>query len=239
MKTTMTDNKVRVHVNLAKLKKNGEMFEVDIDPDLAIKFKKGVPGIDIHDVLKAEHIFRDAQKGMVVSSSLLEEVFKTDDVLAIAAIIIRDGEIQLTSEYRNELREQKKRRIISIIQQNGIDPRTKLPHPGHRIESAIEEARIKIDEHKRAEDQVQDVVDGLRAILPISFVMKQIWMKLSAQFAHKSQGALRSMGKIMKENWGADGSWDAIIEIPGGMQEDFFDKLNSLTKGTAQTKIMN
>ena len=75
--------------------------------------------------------------------------------------------------------------------------------------------------------------------MTVSFVMKQIWIKISAQYAHKSQGTLRSLGKIIKENWGADGSWDAVIEIPGGMQEEFFDKLNSLTKGSVETKILN
>ena len=228
-----------MHINLARLKKGGETFEIDVDPDLAIKFKKGVSGIDVRDVLKAEHIFKDAQKGLIASEARLEELFGTDDIIDIASTIIREGEIQLTSEYRNELREQKKRRIIAIIHQNGIDPRTKLPHPVQRIELAMVEAKVRIDEHKRAEDQIQDVVDSMRSILPITFAMKQIWMKISLQYAHKSQGVIRSMGTIIKENWGTDGSWDAIIEIPGGMQEEFFDKLNSVTKGTADTKMIN
>src|SRR3989344_3837923 len=175
----MGEGKERVHINLARLKKGGETFEIDVDPDLAIKFKKGVPGIDVRDVLKAEHVFKDAQKGLIASEARLEELFGTDDIMEIASAIIREGEIQLTSEYRNELREQKKRRIIAIIHQNGIDPRTKLPHPVQRIELAMVEAKVRIDEHKRAEDQIQDVVDSMRSILPITFAMKQIWMKIS------------------------------------------------------------
>jgi ribosome maturation protein SDO1 len=234
----MREGKERVHLNLARIKKHGETFEIDVDPDVAMKFKKGVAGVTIHDVLKAERIFSDAQKGLVVGESRLKEFFGTDDVLKIAETIIKEGEIQLTPEYRAQLRDAKVRRIISIIHQNGIDPRSKAPHPAARIEAAIEEAKVRIDEHKRAEDQVNDVVDALRAVLPITFSKKEIWIRIPAQYAAKIQGTIRSKGKILNETWNNDGSWDVTVEIPGGLQEEFFDKLNSMTHGVIETKII-
>ena len=234
----MRESKERVHLNLARMKKSGEMFEVDVDPDLAMKFKKNVPGVDIREVLRAEHVFKDAQKGLVASGARLMELFGTDDALEVAAIIIKEGEIQVTSDYRSELRETKRRRIISIIHQNGIDPRTKAPHPVQRIEAALEEAKVRIDEHKSPEDQVQDIVDKLRKVMPITFSKKQIWIHVPAVFAVKSQGIVRNMSTIVKESWNNDGSWDVTVEIPGGMQEEFYDKLNSLTQGMIETKIL-
>ncbi|MBI4153148.1 ribosome assembly factor SBDS [Candidatus Woesearchaeota archaeon] len=238
MRREFTPGKERAHLNLARLKKGGEVFEIDVDPELAMKFKKGDASVDIHDVLKAERIFSDTQKGLVASSSTMKDLFGTDNVLDVARIIIQKGEIQLTSEYRQELRDAKKRRIISIIHTNGIDPRTKTPHPMQRIESALDEAKVKIDEYKTAEDQVNGIVEALRKILPISFSKKEIWLCVPASYAPKSQGMIRSMGRLLKEEWKNDGSWEVTIEIPGGLQEEFFDKLNSMTHGNVETKIV-
>jgi len=238
MRREFTPGKERAHLNLARLKKGGEVFEVDVDPELAMRFKKGDTSVDIHDVLKAEHIFSDTQKGFAASTTVMKDLFGTDNVLDIARIIIQKGEIQLTSEYRQQLRDAKKKRIISIIHRNGIDPRTKMPHPMARIESALEEAKVKIDEYKNAEDQVNEVVDALRKVLPITFSQKEIWLHVPAVYAPKSQGMIRSMSKLLKEEWKTDGSWEATVEIPGGLQEEFFDKLNSMTHGNVQTKIV-
>ncbi|HLC20230.1 MAG TPA: ribosome assembly factor SBDS [Candidatus Nanoarchaeia archaeon] len=234
----MMQEKKHVHLNLARIKKDGEMFEVDVDPDLAIKYKKNPASIDIREVLRVENIFKDAQKGLVASSKRMEEFFGTDETLEVAAYIIKNGEIQVSADYRDQLRETKRRRIISIIHQNGIDPRTKAPHPVQRIEAAIEEAKVRIDENKSAEDQVQHIVDQLRRVLPISFSKKQILMHIPALFVTKSQGIVRSMSTIIKESHNSDGSWDVTVEIPGGMQEEFFDKLNNLTKGMIETRIL-
>ena len=234
----MMQEKKHVHLNLARIKKDGEMFEVDVDPDLAIKYKKNPASIDIREVLRVENIFKDAQKGLVASSKRMEEFFGTDETLEVAAYIIKNGEIQVSADYRDQLRETKRRRIISIIHQNGIDPRTKAPHPVQRIEAAIEEAKVRIDENKSAEDQVQHIVDQLRRVLPISFSKKQILMHIPALFVTKSQGIVRSMSSIIKESHNSDGSWDVTVEIPGGMQEEFFDKLNNLTKGMIETRIL-
>ncbi|MDK2783938.1 MAG: ribosome maturation protein, partial [Thermococcaceae archaeon] len=49
---------------------------------------------------------------------------------------------------------------------------------------------------------------------------------------------VRKFGTIKKEEWGSDGSWMFLIEIPGGVEEEFYEKLNALTKGTAVTKLI-
>lgn len=233
----MIEGKERVHINLARLKKGGDIFEVDVDPDLAVRFKRG-EAIDIHDILKAGKVFKDAQKGLVASETRIQELFGTTDSLEVAKAIIKEGEIQLTAEYRAQLREAKKRRIIDIIHHYGTDPRTKTPHPVQRIEAALEEAKVKIDEHKSAEDQVKDVVDGLKRVLPITFAKKEIWVRIPAQFASKTYSTIKAMSTIMREEWKSDGSWEATIEIPGGLEEEFYDKINKATKGNVETKLV-
>ena len=228
--------KERVALNLARIKKSGENFEVDVDPDLALRFKKG-ENIDIMEVLKAPTVFKDAQKGLVASEARMKELFGTSDALQVATIIIKEGEIQLTAEYRAKLREQKKKRIVDIIHRYGVDPRTNAPHPLQRIEAAIEEAKVKIDEHLKAEDQVKAIIEKLRPILPIKIEQKKIKVVIPAQYAPKTYALVKSMATIINEEWKTDGSWEAMVEIPGGIEQEFYDKLNKATKGTVGTEV--
>ena len=230
-------DKERVTFNLAKLRKGGQVFELTIDPDQAIAFKEGKTS-DVKSVLKAEHIYMDVKKGELASEHILKNIFQTEDVLVIAEKILKEGEIQLTAEYREKLREEKKRKIINMIHRNGVDPRTHLPHPETRIEAALEEAKVKIDDFKKAEDQLQDIIKQIRPILPISFEIKEIAVKISPDFAAKSYSTITQFGKILRDDWQTDGSWVVVVEIPAGLQNDFFDKLNDLTHGEIETKIL-
>ncbi len=230
-------DKERVTFNLAKLRKGGQVFELTIDPDQAIAFKEGKTS-DVKSVLKAEHIYMDVKKGELASEHILKNIFQTEDVLVIAEKILKEGEIQLTAEYREKLREEKKRKIINLIHRNGVDPRTHLPHPETRIEAALEEAKVKIDDFKKAEDQLQDVIKQIRPVLPISFEIKEIAVKISPDFAAKSYSTITQFGKILRDDWQTDGSWVVVVEIPAGLQNDFFDKLNDLTHGEIETKIL-
>ncbi len=228
----------KIHINVARLKKAGETFEIDIDPDLAIKFKQGDDSIRIREIMKAPQIFNDAKKGLVASENRMQSVFGTKDPYEVAKIIIKEGEIQLTAEYRAKLVEEKKKKIINIIHRNGIDPRTKLPHPADRIENAFKEAKIHIHEYRKAEDQVKDILAKLRPILPIKFEVREIEVHIPAEFAGKSYSIIKSYCKIKKDNWNNDGSLTTVVEIPAGLTEEFFDKLNNLTHGKVESKII-
>ena len=168
----------------------------------------------------------------------LRVVYQGKEILRGVDFFIKKGEIQLTSEYRKKLREQKKKQIIDYIHRNGVDPRTHAPHPPSRIEAAIEEARIHIDEYKPVDRQVSEILKKLTAILPIKFEVKEIAVKISSQYAGKAFSLLSSFGKILKQEWQKDGSLVAVIEMPGGLEEDFHNKINSLTHGNAETKLL-
>lgn len=231
------DSGQKLHLNLARLKTGGENFEISVNADKAIDFKSGRQ-IDIREVLQAEKIFSDARKGLIASEHLLEKIFNTSDPLEVSKIIIQKGEIQLTSEYRERMREEKKRKIIFLIQRNGINPDNDLPHPAQRIENALVEAKVKIDENKKAEDQVQDVVKKIRLVLPIRFELREIQIRIPAQFAAKSYSLLKNFGTVLKDEWQNDGALLSVVEIPAGLQQDFFDELNKMTRGEVETKLL-
>ena len=222
---------------IARLKKGVEVFEVLVDCDKAIEFKEGKEE-DIKEVLAAEHVYKDAKKGLHASEHEMEKSFETQDALKVAEIVVKEGSIQLTKDYRDKLREEKKKKVVELIRLNAIDSKTGLPHPLVRIENAMEEARVKVDELKSAEDQLNDIVIKLSEVLPIKFEVKKFEIKIPAQFAGSSYSVVKKYGKIVSEDWGNDGSLSVVMEIPPGMSEEFFDQLNKLTHGDMETKEM-
>jgi ribosome maturation protein SDO1 len=224
------------HMNTARLKKGSDVFEIVIDPEKAIAARHGKA--DIREALKVQKIFSDAKKGMLASEQRMQALFGTTDAIEVAKKIVVDGNIQITAEYRQKLTDQKRLQIIEFIRCNGVDPRTHTPHPATRIEAALVEAKVRIDEFKPVEQQVQDVLKALRPILPIKFEIKEIELVIPAQYASKAYSVVKHFGKILSESWQSDGSWRGILEIPGGMEQELYDKLNAATHGELISKVI-
>ena len=108
MRPTKTFDKESVKLNLAKLKKGGENFEIIIEPEKIIDYKNK-KSIDIREVLRYEKIFSDAKKGFIASENRLQALFQTQDPIKISEIILNEGEIQFTQEYRDKILEEKKK----------------------------------------------------------------------------------------------------------------------------------
>lgn len=225
----------KVTFNLAKLKKGGENFEVAIDPDLIVNYKEGKK-VDIKDILKSEKIFSDVKKGLLASVDVMKDLFGTSDIIKVSKIIFDLGEIQFTQEYRQKLQDEKRRKIIQIIHRRGIDPKTGSPHPLTRIENAFEEVKVRIDYFKGAEEQVEGIIKLLRVVLPIRFETKKIEVIVEHEYASKVYSMFPALGKIIEQDWLGNGGLRIIVEMPAGMVNDFFDKLNNVTHGQNETR---
>ncbi len=115
---------------LVKINKQGNNLEILVDCEKALEFRQG-KNIDLDDIIATNSIFKDVKKGEHAKD--LMKFLKTEDFTKISEMIIREGEIQSTSEYKNKLREEKRRRIIEIIHRNAVGPNTNIPHPSTRI----------------------------------------------------------------------------------------------------------
>lgn len=235
--TGQTFDKERVSLNLARLKKGGKTYEIDVNSELALSFKGGA-SVDIKDVLKVEKIFYDCKKGLEASPTEMQSLFGTSDPLEVAKIIIKEGDVQLTAEYRQKLRDKKKKQIINMIHRNAVDPKTHAPHPPQRIENAMEEAKFHVDEYKPVNKQVEEVIKKIRPILPIKFEIKEIAVKIPAEHAAKSYSTVKNFGKILREDWQQDGSWVVVVEMPGGLEQDFYDAINKVCHGNIESKVL-
>ena len=220
---------------IARLKTHGQSFEILVDCANALALREGKE-IDMHDILAAMKIFSDAKKGLEASETSMKQIFGTSDVEEVTKEIIQKGEIQLTQEYREKLREDKRKQIITLIHRNGVDPKTHLPHPPQRIENAFIEAKFHVDEFKPIQEQVQDALKKLRPILPIKFEVKEIALKIAPDFAPKCYSTVKAFGIILREEWQTNGYWIAVVELPGGMENDLYDKLNKICHGNLESK---
>lgn len=206
-------------------------------PDPALDFKFG-RNVEVSQIVAVDEVYSDANKGLRVPTEKLVKHFKTSNFLQVAETILRRGDLNLTTEQRRKLVEEKRKQIVSTIARNFVDPRTGLPHPPMRIEQAMAEVRISIDPFKDVNEQTKTAVEELRGVLPLKSERIKLLVKVPAQYSSQSFGALKGVGDIVKEEWGQDGGLTVVIEIPAGVHATLLDRLGSITKGNAQASII-
>ncbi|MFQ3475051.1 ribosome assembly factor SBDS [Halonotius sp. F2-221B] len=223
----------------ARLESHGARFEVLIDPDAALEIKRDEFDGELEDVIAAEDVFEDASRGDRPAETDLEDVFGTTEPLEIIPEVITRGEIQITAEQRREMQEQKRKQLINTIARNAVNPQMDdAPHPPERIERALEEAGFRIDPMEPVSEQVDDALEDLRPVIPIRFDEVTIAVQLPADYAGSGQAEVRQYGELEREEWQSDGSWVGVITFPAGLQNDFYDMVNELTSGEAETRVI-
>lgn len=221
---------------VARYEVKGRRFEILVDPDKALQYREG-SRLSIDEVLIGDYVYKDVRKGDRASPEELRKIFGTDDVRKIADIIIKKGELQLTTEQRRRLLEAKKKQIINYIAKSAIDPQTKTPIPPQRIEKAMEEAKVSIDLYKSVEEQAMQIVKAIARVLPIKIAKAYITIKVPPEVATKAYQEFRRLGEVKNEKWLSDGSYLIEVELPAGMQAEVMDKINKIAKGLAEVNV--
>jgi ribosome maturation protein SDO1 len=213
----------------ARITKTGEKFEILVKPEPALEYKMGKP-LGISQLLVIDEIYSDAGKGTRASTEKLEKAFGTVDALKVAEEIMKHGELQLTTDQRRQLVEDKRKQIVAFISRNCIDPRSGTPHPPLRIEQALSQVRYAVDPFKNADEQAKDVIELLRSLLPIKMEQMRVAVKVFAEHAAKAYGAIKGYGTITREEWQADGALVAVVEMPAGVYGPFIERLGKITQ---------
>ncbi len=221
---------------LARFEKSGKRFEIYVEPFLAMDVKKGAE-VPLRELLAVETVFRDAKKGEKAKEEDIEKIFGTKDIEKIAKRIIKEGELQLTTEMRKKAIEDLKKKIVYAISKRGINPQTKTPHPPSRIEKAIEQVGFHVNLFKPFEEQVKEAVKSIAIILPIRFEKTKIYVKIPSKYAGRAYGEVAKISDILRDEWKKDGTWAAHIVLPSGTLESFIQKMNEITHGDVEIKI--
>ncbi|MBI4116131.1 ribosome assembly factor SBDS [Candidatus Pacearchaeota archaeon] len=215
---------------IARIKQGGKHFEILVDLDLAMDFrKKSAP----NGFLEMDKIFTDSKKGLVAPTMELKKAFGTDDVEEISRKIVKSGEVLLTQDYREEEKEKRVKQVIDFLAKNTIDPKTKMPHTPERIKKALDESKVNI-KNVPIESQIQEIIDEISKVLPVKVETKKVKIKIPSVHTGKTYGIVAQYKE--SEDWLPNGDLEVVASVPAGLVIDFYDKLNSITHGSAVTE---
>ena len=222
---------------IARYETGGNRFEILIDPKAAQNYSEG-DEIDWEDAIAADGVWSDSSKGERTPDILVNNTFETTDLIDIYKRILTEGTIQLTSQQRKEMVEQKRKQIVAHIVANAMNPQTGGPHPPQRIENAIDEVRYSVDPMENMDKQIEKIIKSIKTLIPISFEKIRVAVKIKAIHVGKCYGQITSLSKIESEEYQKDGSWIGMLEMSAASFAKLEDALGSLTKGTAETKML-
>ena len=215
----------------ARIKKTGKHFEIIVDMENALKYKRGQSATV--DFLEIDRIYSDYKKGFASSVSDLKAAFGTDNVYDIAGKIVKEGEILTTQEHRSAEQEQKIKQVIDFLSKTAVDPKTGRPHTPERIKIALDEAGVNV-KNIPIENQIKEILEKISKVIPIKLEAKRIKIKVPAMFTGQSYGVVNPYKE--SENWLNNGDLEIIVSVPTGLIMGFYDKLNSITHGSAFTE---
>jgi ribosome maturation protein SDO1 len=213
----------------AKIKIGGQTFGILVDFDKAIVVKEGKAKIS-PEVFATIDVFSDIKKGMRAGVNEVMNSFGTNDIYKIGERILKNGELQIPADYKNKQRNDKIKQVIDFIARNASDPKTNRPHTTERIKSAIEQTGINID-GRPIEEQITYILEKLKVIIPLKMETKKLKVTIPASHTGKAYTVVKDLKE--REEWLNNGDLLCIINVPSGMQMDFYDKLNGATHGAA------
>jgi ribosome maturation protein SDO1 len=219
----------------ARVKKGGKHFEILVDLDEALKYKKDSASGNLNAAVITESIFYNLKSGEVAGTDDLEVNFETSDVMEVAAKIIKSGEIVKPTEYLRGEQDKKYKQVVDFLSKNAVSPEGR-PYTADRMMKALEEAHVNV-KNKPVETQIPEILDQLSKVLPLRIEKKKVKVTVSPLHVGKAYGILKE--HMVSETWLGNGSLEAIVEMPTALIFDFYDKLNSATHGSVLSEEVN
>jgi len=217
---------------IAKLRSGKLFFETMVDLDNAMKLRKGGE-VSMSDVIRDNAIYTNLGKGMKAGSAELEQAFGTSEFEKVVEQIVKKGIIEVSQEFRDEALEARRKQVVDFLVRNAIDGQTGRPFTPDTLQNALKDAGVKI-ENKNIENQITRIVDSLKQVIPIKIETKKLKVIVPAVHTGKAYGLLTEYKE--KEEWLSNGDLQITLNIPVGIQMEFYDKLNSITHGSAITE---
>lgn len=213
--------------------KGDKEFEIMVDPELAKEAKMGGKDYDIQRLLFVQEIFTDADKGERASADELEDEFGTKQIMEAADEIFQKGDMQLTTDQKAEIREDKYKQIVDMIARRAQNPQTGNPHPPNRVENALEEAGFHVDWDADVNERFQDAIDDIRPIIPISMDEKTVAIRIPVDKAGKAYDKIQQSADVKDEQWGEE-YFMCKVEMPAGVLTDLMEDIQEIAKGEAE-----
>jgi ribosome maturation protein SDO1 len=217
---------------IARLRSGKLTFETMVNLENAVKLRKG-ENVNMSDVVSDTAVYTDIKKGMQAGKDELINVFGTTELSAVTEKIVKKGQLEVTQDFRDEALENRKKQIIDFLARNAVDAQTGRPFTPDLLESSLKQAGVKIED-KPVDKQISNILEKLKTVIPLKVETKKLKIKIPAEHTGRVYGLLQEYKE--KEEWLGDGSLQVVLNIPVGIQSEFYDKLNSITHGSAITE---
>lgn len=216
----------------ARIKKGSKHFEILVDLEEAMKFRKELPGSSLASSVLTDAVFYNLKSGEKPSNEELMKAFETTDFQTIATKIIKSGEVVQTVESIRENQDKKYKQVVDFLVKSAVSPEGR-PYTPDRIMKALSEAHVNI-KNKPIESQINEIIDQLSKVLPLKMEKKKVKLLIPAMHASRAYGLIKEF--MIEESWQDNGNLQAIIEMPTAMIFDFYDRLNSATHGSVMSE---
>ncbi len=214
----------------ARIKKSGKHYEILVDLDEALKFRKGEGNLNV--AILGDAIFHNLKSGERAGIDEMEIDFGTSVFEEVAEKIIRNGEVVRTAKFVKEGQDKKYKQVVDFLVRNAVSPEGR-PYTPDRIMKALKESRVNI-KNKSIESQIEEILDQLGKILAIKVERKRIRLIIPAIYSGKGYSIVKEF--MISENWKNNGDLEVIVEIPSGLIMDFYDKVNEATAGSVMSE---
>jgi ribosome maturation protein SDO1 len=209
-------------------------FEILVEPEPAKKAKLQGEEFDMPRLMFVQEVFTDAQKGERASPDELEREFGTKQVMEAAEEVFEKGDMQLTTEQKAEMRQDRHKQVVNMIARRAQNPKTGNPHPPHRVENALEEAGFNADAFKDVEEQFEKAIESIRPIIPVSLDEKTVAIKIPSDQAGKAYDTLQQKTEVLEEQWGDN--FYAKVRVPAGILTEVMEEIQEMTEGESEVK---
>ncbi len=218
----------------ARIKKGGKHYEVLVDLDEAIKFRKDEVGASINAAVLGDAVFHNLKSGERCSQDDLEVEFGSSVFETVAEKIIKSGEVVRTAESMKGEQDKKYKQVVDFLVRNAVSPEGR-PYTPDRIMKALKEAHVNV-KNKPVESQVEEILDQLGKVLVVKVERKKVKLLIPAVHSGKAYGIVKEF--MIREDWKNNGDLEVVVEVPSGLLMDFYDKVNGATSGSVMSEEM-
>lgn len=210
-------------------------FEILVEPELAKEAKLEGKEYDIQRLLFVQEVFEDSGEGKRASADDLEDEFGTRQIMEAAEQIFENGDMQLTTEQKKDMRKEKRKQLVDMIARRAQDPKTGNPHPPKRVENALDEAGFNINWNSDLEEEFDKAIDVLRPIIPVSLDEKTVVIQIPVDNTGRAYDRIQQVADVKEEQWGNE-YFRCKVEMPAGALSELIDELQEITGGQTEMR---
>lgn len=191
---------------------------------------------DLDNILASDKIYTNSKKGSVANNSQLENAFGSSDLLTCVKKMLGGGKSQTTGEERKQDLDKKTNEVLTYLNKNYIDAKTGYPHPVSRLEGAIKKIKYVVDPKKGTDSQAKEIIKKLHGVLFFKENSQTYEVIVSTEYKGVDNVfyGLGTVSSKKKEKFQT--KW--IVNIVPGNNDNFMKKLNAITHGDYQMKVI-